>query len=388
MNRYQPFTIKDYEWFLTGGCLRNDLRFAVVFFNLIGSALSTLASVVCIAYELDRCGPAYFRKDSFLILGLAAACSIFALLYNVNAMFAAHLYYFERILWIFTSTTGFSCQTLIAYSWMNISGSIPERLRTNAGRIRARLRKALITGRVIAFVGTIVTCILATYYQARLDRDRSTIAFSAQLIVASLDCGWIGWQFWTHGGELVDGITISCTDLRDGQIKHQGMRDLRDVASKMDKFRRFVFTNAMSMVGMMLIGVVWAAITFHADKGAEYIGYFTLAFGPPVIITMASTIVFFGIMPILRHMTLHDVESYSGESGLSQYSSSAVASILTEQQPPSGHALSTLYQTDATTATTATTSAGTTTTTASSSFHTKHVREFAKAPKYPPKALR
>ncbi|KAJ3177913.1 hypothetical protein HDU87_004195 [Geranomyces variabilis] len=375
---------KDYEWFLTGGCLRNDLRFAVIFFNLIGASVSVLVSAFCIVYELDRCGSIYFRKDSGVILTLAATCSVFALLYNANAMFAANLYYLERILWIFTSTTGFSCQTIVAYSWMNISGSIPERLRSNAGRIRARLRKSLIAGRGIAFVGTVVTCSLACYYQAKLDRDRSTIAFCAQLIVASLDCGFIGWQFFVRGGELVQGIQLSCTELREGH-ENKGLRDLRDVASKMDKFRRFAFTNALSMLGMMLICVVWAAVTFHTEKGAQYIGYFTLAFGPPVIVTMGATIVFFGVMPILRYTNFDD--EYGSESNFSSQQPSE--SILGGETSssfnlPSAHK-STLYQNDETTTTTTTTIE--TTATIPSTLHSRYEKELIPI-KYPPKSLR
>ncbi|KAI8588351.1 hypothetical protein BDZ88DRAFT_202780 [Geranomyces variabilis] len=369
---------KDYEWFLTGGCLRNDLRFAVIFFNLIGSSISVLVSAFCIVYELDRCGAMYFRKDSGVILTLASICSVFALLYNANAMFAAKLYYLERILWIFTSTTGFSCQTIVAYSWMNISGSIPERLRSNAGRIRAQLRQSLIAGRGIAFVGTVVTCVLACYYQAKLDRDRSTIAFCAQLIVASLDCGFIGWQFWTHGGELVEGIQLSCTELREGHA-NKGLRDLRDVASKMDKFRRFAFMNALSMLGMMLICVVWAAVTFHTEKGAQYIGYFTLAFGPPVIVTMGATIVFFGVMPILRYSNFDD--EYGSESNLSsqQPSGSILGETGSSMNPPSAQK-STLYHNDETT------TFGTTPT-VTSTLHSRYEKELIPM-KYPPKSSR
>ncbi|KAI8918637.1 hypothetical protein DFJ77DRAFT_456337 [Powellomyces hirtus] len=292
---------KDYEWFLTGGCIRNDIRFAVMAFNVVGGVLTLLISVLCITYEVKKKGRMYFRQNSALIVMLSAACALFAVLYNLNMLLLHRMFYLTRISWIFVSELSFACQTVVAYTWLNITGPlVSDRLAEESAKIRRRLRTSLITGRVVAVAATILTCVLTTYYQAREDRDRSTIAWTSQLVVASCDCLFVGWKFWSHGGELVEGINHSCNELKERSGRSRGTKELREISLKMDQFRKFTVTNAISLLIMMSAAAMWGLITFNTEKGALYIGYFTLAFGPPVIVVQLGTVWMFGIQCIMR----------------------------------------------------------------------------------------
>ncbi|KAJ3005644.1 hypothetical protein HKX48_000568 [Thoreauomyces humboldtii] len=292
---------KDYEWFLTGGCTRNDVRFGVGMFNIVAGLVLTVAAIACVFFGVRRDGRGYWRTINGTVVQLSGGAVAFNALYGANTVFLPRLYYLERLGWIAISELAFSCQSLVAYTWMRVSGPmVSNRLAEDAAKIRGRLKYSLVLGRILAVGGTLISGGVTAYFQALMDRDSATIAWACQLAVTSADCGWVAFLFWKHGGALVSGIRTSCRELRQGCSTSMGVEDLLDVAVKVNRFRILVCLNALSLLLAMIAGLTWGLATYTSSRGAVGIGYLTLVFGPPVNVIFAATIWVFGVQPLLR----------------------------------------------------------------------------------------